>query len=339
MNQLFIKSCLPRITVFISTIVVLIISVQVQGADVETTDRSGEEKQMVRSINDFRTTKIKGRCGARRWNKPTTALSRDPFADQVATMQATEMANRGGEPIPIIDFKEELDILLAGALERGEAEYSAGPGGEIVGSGSLDEILSHWKTNPQSCRDIIEYGKNWGNIGVGSASGADGRLYMSAIIFNTVSYNIMKADLVIKEFETTGTLTINPQGDYEQPLRVKVSNQGWVPAGPFRIGTRYFNSLGSFPVAFTVPGLGLCNTWKPLINVSLHYEGTMILEGIVVFPSTLSGQTVELYATADDCSGEVFENHYCDVMENNEKNNSSESIPIYLHFRFNDGPN
>ena len=56
----------------------------------------------------------------------------------------------------------------------------------------------------------------------------------------------------------------------------------------------------------------------------------MTLTGKLTFHSSLSGKTVMAQAHADSCSGDEFMPDWCRVLESDEANNDSASIPISL---------
>jgi hypothetical protein len=135
-------------------------------------------------------------------------------------------------------------------------------------------------------------------------------------------------DLVITALEATGSPTVNAENSVEVPIRVVVKNQGSASAGGSKVATEYTGSGGTFVVAFTVPGQA--DIWYPHTSAGVPAGGEETFSGVVTFHPSLHGETVNLKAVADSCSGDEFMPEYCRVEESNEGNNESSAISISL---------
>lgn len=148
--------------------------------------------------------------------------------------------------------------------------------------------------------------------------------------FSVSAVSAGQPDLAVAALETTGSLTVNPDGNVEVPIRVVVINQGDADADVFKVATQYTGPQGTFVVPFTVPGQG--DQWYPRTNAPLAAgrSGSVTFSGKVTFLSAVRGTIVSLQAIADSCSGDEFMPEFCRVEESNEDNNDSEFITVSL---------
>lgn len=136
-----------------------------------------------------------------------------------------------------------------------------------------------------------------------------------------------QADLVAS-LKLTGVSTPGDQG-IEVPVVVVVSNIGRGTAAPFKVSLSFSTALGVSGVAFRVPGQS--NPFYPFTRGPLGPGDSASFEGVAVFDSSLSGQTVTLWAVADSCLGDELMPAYCRVDETSERNNQSERVEFVLY--------
>lgn len=134
-------------------------------------------------------------------------------------------------------------------------------------------------------------------------------------------------DLVISGFEVTGAPSVD-SGEPQVPVRVVAGNVGGGPAGRFKVSTDFTEAGGStFAVAFSVPGQDI---WYPFTSGELGAGQEVSFEGVLLFNAVRRGDTVEIRAVADSCSGDEFMPAHCRVEESDEGNNRSSAISVSL---------
>jgi hypothetical protein len=134
-----------------------------------------------------------------------------------------------------------------------------------------------------------------------------------------------QADLVAT-LTVTGTPTNVGGGVIAVPVQVVVTNQGDGSATIFKVSTEYTSQSGTFAVSFSVPFQP--SQWYPYTSTSLAAGDSVTFVGTVNF--IISGETVDLRAIADSCSGDEFMPAYCRVNESDETNNVSADVVVVL---------
>jgi|GEM_PF-1802998 len=133
-------------------------------------------------------------------------------------------------------------------------------------------------------------------------------------------------DLVVASFQVTGPAEIYAGASLiAVPVLVVVQNQGEAVANIFKLSARYSGPYGSLTVPFSVAGAPY-----PFVTTTLVPGQQVTITGPVLLSQQLQGQTVILSILADSCSGDEMMPAYCRVMEGNEGNNESISIPVRL---------
>jgi hypothetical protein len=139
-------------------------------------------------------------------------------------------------------------------------------------------------------------------------------------------------DLVVGSLELTGTIAINQDLNFEQPVRVVIRNEGNGAADIFKIAAQYTDTLdGTFFTPFQVPGQE--SSIYAFTGSPLPPGEEVAFEGVVVFSSfLLNGAVVRFRLETDSCSGDELPELFCRVDEFDEGNNFSGDIEVSLPF-------
>ena len=135
-------------------------------------------------------------------------------------------------------------------------------------------------------------------------------------------------DLVVTKMFVTESVFEIRDTNFLVPVVLTIENQGDEPADIFKIAAFFTDEDGTFLAPFSVTeefDSSYYFTEEPL-----EPGDVITLEGFVLVPTRLDGQTVDLSAFADSCAGEEFMPEYCRIEESNEDNNAYEFLPVEL---------
>jgi hypothetical protein len=140
-----------------------------------------------------------------------------------------------------------------------------------------------------------------------------------------------KPDLTIPAINT-GTLSAEPDGSVKMSLDTTVANVGEASAGVFKLAAHCDPPVGdSYVVQYKHDVDEPRKEWYPFVEDGLDDGDTIVVRGVVTFPSSVSGAAVGFWVEVDSCVGDEFiDPDPCRVKEEQEDNNFSSVLTLTL---------